>query len=171
MYLTILASIGGIIIIGLASYAASLFVRLKKQTKLQEEVRKKQVELEREALHKRNANIFESVETLCKVGIQGQCDLSEITIRVYRILEYVQGDARIDVEKSYPALTELYHTVKDMARGDARKALAKKERMKQNMQRMKAEGRLGDLIKEELKLLQQKVKVHVTDKTTSVQLV
>ncbi len=156
MNLTVLAMIiGGVIILGLASYAASLLFRLKKQGQLQKEAQAKQAELELEALHKRNANIFENVVTLCRVGIQGQCDLSEITIRVYSIMEYLQGDAKIDFDKTYPAISELYHVVKDMARGDARQELAKKERMQQNMQRMKAESRLSDLIKDELKALQQ----------------
>lgn len=156
MNLTVLAiSIGGVIILGLASYAASLLLRLKKQTQMQKDAQAKQAELELEALYKRNGNIFENVVTLCRIGIQGQCDLSEIAIRVYSIMAYLQGDAKIDVDKAYPALSELYHIVKDMARGDARQALAKKERMQQNMQRVKAEGRLSDLIKDELKALQQ----------------
>ncbi len=156
MSLTVLASIiGAVIIIGLASYAVSLLFKLKKQTKLQSEMREKQAELQLEALHKRNANIFENVVTLCRVGIQGQCDLSEITIRVYSIMEYLQGDAKIDVDKKYPAIAELYHVVKDMARGEARQQLAKKDRMQQNMQRMKAESRLSALIHNELKALQQ----------------
>lgn len=159
MSLTVLAVIGGVIILGLASYAGSLLLRLKKQMKVQKEMLEQKKILDQQALDKRNTNILENVETLCRIGIQGQCDLSEITIRIYCIMEYLQGDAKIDVDKTYPAIAELYHVVKDMARGDARQALAKKERMKQNMQRMKAESRLADLIHEELNALQQKVQL------------
>lgn len=64
------------------------------------------------AIEKRNANIFDSVNILCMAGIQGQCDLSEISIRVYCIMDYVQGEQRINFEQEYPAISELYHVVK-----------------------------------------------------------
>jgi hypothetical protein len=47
--------------------------------------------------------------------------------------------------------------VKDMARGEDRQQLAKKERMQQNLDRHKAEQRLTDTIVEELKVLQKNV--------------
>ena len=118
MYVTLFAIVGGLIILGLASYAGYLLLQIRKQKRLQEKA------MER-AIAKRNANIFESVNTLCLAGIQGQCDLSELSIRVYCILDYVQGQHRIDVEKEYPALFELYQAVKDMARGEARQELIK----------------------------------------------
>ncbi|KOO02954.1 DUF2489 domain-containing protein [Vibrio nereis] len=150
MNVTLLAIAGGVIILGLASYAGYLLLQLKKQKELQEQ--HKQL-----AIEKRNANIFESVSVLCLAGIQGQCDLSEISIRVYNIMDYVQGEERVDFDKEYPATSELFHIVKDMPRGDERQNLAKKERMQQNLARHKAESRLQDAIIEELKLLHKKV--------------
>ncbi|UUM30552.1 DUF2489 domain-containing protein [Vibrio japonicus] len=151
MNVTVLAIAGGIIILGLASYAGYLLLQLKKQKELQEQ--HKQL-----AIEKRNANIFESVSVLCLAGIQGQCDLSEISIRLYNIMDYVQGDDRVDFDKEYPATAELFHIVKDMARGEDRQKLVKKERMTQNLERQKSESRLQDAIIEELKQLQKKVK-------------
>ncbi|USD41085.1 DUF2489 domain-containing protein [Vibrio sp. SCSIO 43135] len=151
MNVTLLAIAGGIIILGLASYAGYLLLQVKKQKELQ--LRHQEL-----AIEKRNANIFENVHTLCLAGIQGQCDLSEISIRVYNIMDYVQGEARVDFDETYPATSELYHIVKDMARGEDRQQLAKKERMQQNLARQKAESRLNDAIVEELKQLQQTVK-------------
>ncbi|KOO10505.1 coproporphyrinogen III oxidase, partial [Vibrio xuii] len=113
MNVTLLAIAGGVIILGLASYAGYLLLQLKKQKELQEQ--HKQL-----AIEKRNANIFESVSVLCLAGIQGQCDLSEISIRVYNIMDYVQGEERVDFDKEYPATSELFHIVKDMPRGDER---------------------------------------------------
>ncbi len=150
MNVTVLAIAGGIIILGLASYAGYLLLQLKKQKELQEQ--HKQL-----AIEKRNANIFESVHVLCLAGIQGQCDLSEISIRLYNIMDYVQGDDRVDFDKEYPATAELFHIVKDMARGEGRQQLVKKERMKQTLERQKAESRLQDAIIEELTQLQKKV--------------
>ncbi len=150
MNVTLLAIAGAVIIIALASYAGYLLLQLKKQKELQ-------LKHQKLAIDKRNSNIFENVYTLCQAGIQGQCDLSEISIRVYCIMDYVQGEERIDFDKTYPAISELYHIVKDMARGEDRQQLAKKERMQQNLARQKAESRLTETIVEELKLLQKNV--------------
>ncbi|MDN3714521.1 DUF2489 domain-containing protein [Vibrio breoganii] len=150
MDMAVLASIGVIIILGLGGYAAYLLNKLKKQ---------KQLISQHQALAiaKRNAKIFESVDTLCLAGIQGQCDLSELSIRLCNILDYVQGEQRIDVKTRYPALSELFEVVNDMARGEDRQQLAKQERMKQNLARHKAETRLSDTIIEELKDLKGQV--------------
>ncbi|HAS6482312.1 TPA: DUF2489 domain-containing protein [Vibrio parahaemolyticus] len=150
MNVTLLAIAGAVIIIALASYAGYLLLQLKKQKELQ-------LKHQKLAIDKRNANIFENVHTLCQVGIQGQCDLSEISIRVYCIMDYVQGENRVNFDEVYPAISELYHIVKDMARGEDRQQLAKKERMQQNLTRQKAESRLTDAIIEELKVLQKNV--------------
>lgn len=151
MGVTIAIIIGVLIILGLASYA----IHLLRQVSQQKQLEKQAMNI---AIAKRNANIFDSVDTLCLAGIQGQCDLSEVSIRVYCILDYIQGEDRIDVEKEYPSLFELYDIVKDMARGDARQELAKKERMKQTLERQKAEARLNDAMIDELKKLQVKIK-------------
>ncbi|MBW3697668.1 DUF2489 domain-containing protein [Vibrio sp. T187] len=151
MNVTLLAIVGGLIILGLGAYAGYLLLQVKKQTELQEQHKAL-------AIEKRNANIYDNVNTLCLAGIQGQCDLSEISIRIYNIMDYVQGDERVDFEVEYPALSELFHVVKDMARGEDRQALVKKERMQQNLARHKAETRLNDAIIDELKQLQKKVK-------------
>ncbi|HCG8131415.1 TPA: DUF2489 domain-containing protein [Vibrio parahaemolyticus] len=150
MNVTLLAIAGAVIIIALASYAGYLLLQLKKQKELQ-------LKHQKLAIDKRNANIFENVHTLCQAGIQGQCDLSEISIRVYCIMDYVQGENRVNLDEVYPAISELYHIVKDMARGEDRQQLAKKERMQQNLTRQKAESRLTDAIIEELKVLQKNV--------------
>ncbi len=151
MSVTLLASLGGLIIIGLGSYAGYLLLQVKKQKELQQQHQSI-------AIAKRNANIFENVDALCTAGIQGQCDLSEISIRVCGILDYVQGDEKVDVAVDYPALNELHTIVKEMARGDARQALAKQDRMKQNLLRTKAEARLSDTIVAELTTLQKRIK-------------
>jgi len=151
MNVTLLAIAGSVIVLGLASYAGYLLLQLKKQKELQ-------LQQQKLAIEKRNANIFESVNVLCLAGIQEQCDLSEISIRLYNIMDYVQGEERVDFDQEYPATSELFHIVKDMARGEARQELAKQERMKQNLERHKAESRLQQAITEELKRLQKKVK-------------
>ncbi|MDN3608701.1 DUF2489 domain-containing protein [Vibrio ostreicida] len=150
MNVTLLATLGGVIILALAFYAGYLLLQLKKQNELQ-------LQHQKIAIEKRNANIFESVNILCLAGIQGQCDLSEISIRVYNIMDYVQGSDRVEFDKEFPATSELFHIVKVMPRGEERQKLAKRERMKQNLERQKAESRLEQAIISELKILQKKV--------------
>ncbi|MGX9418605.1 DUF2489 domain-containing protein [Vibrio sp. RC27] len=150
MSLSLLVIVGGCIVICLACYAGYLLLQLKKQ-------KEEQQKLHEQAIEKRNANIFEHVSTLSLVGIQGQCDLSEICIRVYCIMEYLQGPQRIKLENAYPSIVELYNVVKDMPRGEERSKLPKKTRMEQNLVRMKAETRLSAAIIEELKDLHQQV--------------
>lgn len=150
MNVTLLAIVGGLIILGLGAYAGYLLLQVKKQTELQQQHKAL-------AIEKRNAKIYENINTLCLAGIQGQCDLSELSIRIYYIMDNVQGDERVDFDAEYPAISELFHVVENMARGDDRQELAKKERMEQNLARHKAETRLNDAIIEELKQLQKKV--------------
>ncbi|PWI33050.1 DUF2489 domain-containing protein [Vibrio albus] len=150
MNVTVLISVGAVVILALAVYAGYLWWQVKKQNALK-------LEFQTIAIAKRNANIFSNVDTLCLVGIQKQCDLAEISIRLCGMLEFVQGEHRIDVEKQYPAIYELYSTVRDMARGDARTALEKQERMKQDFARHKAESRLTAAITEELEQLKQHI--------------
>lgn len=150
MPIIVLAIVGIIIVIALASYAGFLLIKVKKQKQL--------IEIQQQrAIEKRNANIFENVHTLCMAGIQEQCDLSEIVIRVYCIMDYVQGEERVDFAQDYPAIYELYEIVKDMARGEERQKLAKQDRMKQNLARQKAEARLTDSIIAELSLLKERI--------------
>ena len=152
MNVTLLAIAGGVIISRLGlRYAGYLLLQVKKQTELQKQHQAL-------AIEKRNANIYDNVNTLCLAGIQGQCDLSEVSIRVYNIMDFVQGDERIDFDAEYPATSELYHVVKDMARGEDRQKLPKRERMQQNLTRQKAESRLNESIIEELKQLQKESK-------------
>ncbi|MGF1751643.1 MULTISPECIES: DUF2489 domain-containing protein [Vibrio] len=148
---TLLAIVGVLIVTGLAGYAGYLLLQLKKQ----KELLKQHQEL---AIKKRNANIFESVETICLATIQGQCELSEAAIRLYNIMDYVQGDKRVDFDALYPATSELFHIVKAMPRGEARQTMEKQERMRDNLARQKAEARLNDVIIEELKALQSSVR-------------
>ncbi|MDA9557907.1 DUF2489 domain-containing protein [Vibrio sp.] len=147
---TILAIIGGLIILGLAGYATHLLRQLKKQKELQAQHQKL-------AIEKRNANIFDNVKIISQATLQGQCDLSEASIRLYNIMDHVQGEDRVDFDDVFPAISELYHTVKDMPRGEARNGMEKKARMKDNLIRHKTETRLHDEIMVELEVLLKKI--------------
>ncbi len=116
----ILAGLGALIILALSVYAGILLARLKRQTALQ-------AEMEEAAIKKRNDKIIESVDVIAFAALKDQCDLSEAAIRLYMIMDHLQGEKRVEFDSRYPALFELYEAVKDTPRGDARKTL-KKER-------------------------------------------
>lgn len=139
-----------VIILLLATYASYLLLQLKRQKIAQR--RERQL-----ALEKRNGNIFENVAHLCVIGLQKQCDLSEIVIRICGMMAYLQEDAHIDIECEYPAIFELHQIVKEMARADERLKLPKQQRMQQNLIRHKAESRLNDAIFAELQQLKERV--------------
>ncbi|MBE1277023.1 DUF2489 domain-containing protein [Enterovibrio baiacu] len=136
-------ALGGVIILGLASYAGWLLSKLRRQTRFQAAQQKA-------AITQRNNKIIESVDVIAMATLQEQCDLSEAAIRLFMIMDHLQGEKRVDYPTRFPALYELYDVVKDMPRGDARKAIPKKERMRHDLERMKAETRLQDAIKIEL---------------------
>jgi Protein of unknown function (DUF2489). len=139
----ILAGLGALIILALSVYAGILLARLKRQTALQ-------AEMEEAAIKKRNDKIIESVDVIAFAALKDQCDLSEAAIRLYMIMDHLQGEKRIEFDSRYPALFELYEAVKDTPRGDARKTLKKNERMRLDFDRAKHEARLEQAIKAEL---------------------
>lgn len=148
--MTLWLGLAGLIIAMLASYAAYLWLKVYQQHKRHQAFLLRAEQQQVEGIKQRNANIMESVMIIAEAGKQDQCDMSEITIRLYKLMEVLQGDQHVDFAAQYPAMYALYDVVKDMPRGDARKSLAKKERMTLDLQRMKTEARLLDAIKAEL---------------------
>lgn len=136
-------ALGGMIIFALAGYAGILLAKLRHQTKTQEIAKL-------EAIDKRNLKIIESVDVIAMATLQQQCDLSEAAIRLYMIMIHLQGKKRVLFSMRFPALYELFEVVKDMPRGEDRTSLQKKERMRDDMIRIKAETRLQSSIFVEL---------------------
>ncbi|QUJ69209.1 DUF2489 domain-containing protein [Photobacterium sp. GJ3] len=148
---------GSLIVLVLAAYAGYLLYQLYKQKQRHTAFLARAEQQQAEAIAVRNANILESVYIIAEAGKQEQCDMSEIAIRLYKLMTVLQAERSVNFSAQYPALYELYQVVEDMPRGDARKALAKQDRMKDDLVRMKAESRLFDAIQQELaQILTQK---------------
>lgn len=133
-----------IIILPLAVYAGRLLARLKRQrmdTQVAEAAQQR-------ALQKHDANVLSSVTIIAKAMQEQQCDLSEGCWRLSVLLESLKTSR--DHQQQFPAIFELYHNIQHMPILAERKQLAKKERMKQDLERMKQEARLQDAIKENL---------------------
>ncbi len=138
------AIVGGVIIFALAIYAGWLLAKLNHQTRQRKAFMEK-------AIQERNLKIIESIDVIAFAALEQQCDLSEAAIRLYMIMNALQGDKEVDFSRRYPALFELYDLIKDMPRGDERKQIEKKERMQLDLVRVKAEARLVEAINIELK--------------------
>ncbi len=176
----ILQVTGAIIILGLSAYAGYLWFLVYQQKKAGQQqaqedhipitmvdeasVTAKKTENKepcagQKARIERNKNIISNVKVFTLAAINGQCDLSEASIRIHGMLSYLQGKEKIDVDGIFPAISELNHITKDMARGDERDKLPKQERMKQNLTRKKAEARLQDDINQELDALKKQIEI------------
>lgn len=131
------------IVLALSGYAGWLLAKLYKQTQLQQQ-------LLNAAIAKRNAKIVESVDVIALAALQKQCDLSEAAIRLYMIMDQLQGEMKLDFSTRFVALFELYQVVEHMPRGEARKTMPKNERMRLDLTRMDAEARLEQAITSEL---------------------
>ncbi|WP_305845943.1 DUF2489 domain-containing protein [Photobacterium kishitanii] len=142
--------IGGVIVAGLALYAGLLLAKLYKEQQRHKLFLARAAEQQAEAIKARNDNILESVFIIAMACKQDQCDISEGAIQLYKLMEVLQADKKVDFKVTCQHLTDLYHVVKDMPRGDARPLGEKQSRMRFDLERMKAESRLQAEIKLEL---------------------
>ncbi|KDM92141.1 DUF2489 domain-containing protein [Photobacterium galatheae] len=148
---------GSLIVLALASYAGYLLYQLYLQKQRHKAFIARAEQQQAEAIVQRNTNILESVYIIAEAGKQEQCDMSEIAIRLYKLMTVLQAERSVNFSAQYPALYELYTVVEEMPRGDERKAMPKQDRMRDDMVRMKAESRLFDAIQQELaQILAQK---------------
>ncbi|MBA6265094.1 MAG: DUF2489 domain-containing protein [Colwellia sp.] len=136
------AIVGGVIVIAaLVFYAVKLLTQLKKQT-----VKLKQAEQDRKvALAKHDSKILSSVVIIAHAMKEEQCDIAEGCWRLSVLLDSLKLSEGLS--KEFPAIFELYNKIKHMPILDARKKLAKNERMKLDFERMKAETNLSAKIK------------------------
>ena len=140
---------GVIVIVGLAFYAGKLLSQLKQQKIAQ--VAAQQTIIEGQNAH--DAKILTSVQIIAKAMKEEQCEYAEGCWRISVLLDSLKTSQSL--AEQFPAIFELYNQIKHMQILDARKELAKKERMKQDVDRMKAEALLYDAINADLNLLLQ----------------
>ncbi|SPY31797.1 Protein of uncharacterised function (DUF2489) [Photobacterium damselae] len=142
--------LGSAVVAVLAAYAGYLLYKLYRQHQRHQAFLERTKALQAEKIAQRNATILDSVYIIAEAGVNDQCDMSEISIRLFKLMEALQHDKAVDFAVQYPALYELYQVVKDMPRSEARRNIEKRQRMRLDLDRMKAEARLVDDIKQEL---------------------
>ena len=142
-------SLAVIIIAALAFYAGKLLRQLKQQTQRQQEAEEKH----QAALNKHDAKVLDSVIIIVRAMKEEQCDYSEGCWRLSVLLDSLKKSSELD--QQFPAIFELYNRIKHLTILDERKKLAKQQRMKQDLERMKAEAELRHEISRDLELLHQ----------------
>lgn len=145
-YLIVIAVI---IVASLAFYAIKLLNQLKVQTSQQA-----QAEQERQqALNQHDKKILDSIVIIVRAMKEEQCDISEGCWRLSVLLESLKTSE--NHPQQFPAIFELYQAIKHMPILEARKKLAKRERMKLDLERIKVEAKLTDSVKEDVNNLHQ----------------
>ena len=150
----LLAGISIVIILGLAFYIGMLISKIKMQTELNNQRETKQKEKQQQ----RNEKICESIRLIARATTQKQCNVSEAAIRLNVLLETLTLEKSIEIEKEYPALSKLFHKVKEMPTHAQRKKVPIKELKKLDKQRLLFENEFEeDIIKETLQLATMEV--------------
>lgn len=148
-YWLIALVIAVIIIVSLAFYAGKLLKQLSAQKQAQQ-----QAELaHQQALAKHDINVFSSVKIIVRAMQEEQCDFSEGCWRLSVLLDSLKLSS--ELAKQFPVIFKLYNEIKHLSILDDRKQLDKKQRMKQDYQRMTIEAQLHREIVSDLDLLQQ----------------
>ena len=136
--------VGVAIIIALAFYAGMLLQRLNKQKKLQQQA----LIAKQRSLNNHDKKVFDSILLITRAMQQEQCEFDEGCWRLSVLLSSLKTVTELPA--MFPAIFALYDEIKDLAILDARKALTKKERMREDYKRMTALTKMHDSVVTEL---------------------
>ncbi|MGX3067017.1 DUF2489 domain-containing protein [Ursidibacter arcticus] len=126
-----------LVLISMAGYAISLFMKLNRQ--------QKQL---KQAKNARYLNILDSIDVIARAMLVEQCDFSEGVLRLKPLLDVLGKKL-----SQFPAMWELYQVIESMPILEERKTLKRNERMKLDLEREAKEAELAEQIKTELQQL------------------
>ena len=139
----------GLIVFGLSIYLGFLVVKLKAQAK---EHAKMQAQLDEE-IKKQDVYYKESLMTIAKATLQGQCELSECCIRIKKILEFYP---EIEKDPGLITIQLMYEEIKVFPTHGERLKLSKQDVFNQDKKRFKIEAKYQDDMHKALELLVSK---------------
>ncbi len=136
--------LGTVIVVFLAFYAGKLLKQVAQQKEQQQQAQLEQ----QQALNKHDKKVLDSVLLITRAMQQEQCEFDEGCWRLSVLLLSLKTVTGLP--EKFPAIFGLYDEIKDLAILDARKALEKRERMREDYKRMTAlaqmhEGVITDL--------------------------
>jgi len=136
-----------VIVLALAFYAGKLL----KQLAHQKEQQAKAALAQQQALNKHDKKVFDSVLLITRAMQQEQCEFDEGCWRLSVLLSSLKTLSNLP--DKFPGIYGLYDAIKDLAILDARKLLTKKERMREDYQRMTALDSMHNDVVSDLGLL------------------
>ena len=134
-----------LIIIALASYAAYLLLTLQRKTQANQQAlaeRKTQA-------NERRQQILTDIRYIAAAMLEDRCELSEGVVRIGKLFDVLSLSEQ--VMGDFPHLFTHYDVIRNHPIMEARKALPKQQRMKFDLERMKSEAALEQLILDEAK--------------------
>ncbi|TYK64678.1 DUF2489 domain-containing protein [Colwellia echini] len=137
------------IILVLAFYAG----RLLKQVAQQKAQQIKAEQNQQAALNRHDKKILDSVLLITRAMQQEQCEFDEGCWRISVLLSSLKTLSNMDTK--FLGIYGLYDAIKDFSILEARKQLTKKERMREDYQRMVALEKMHDAVVSDLALLHQ----------------
>ncbi len=141
--------LGIVIVLALAFYAGKLL----KQVAQQKEQHQQAQLAQQQALNKHDKKVLDSVLLITRAMQQEQCEFDEGCWRLSVLLSSLK--TMTELPEQFPAIFGLYDEIKDLAILDARKALEKKERMREDYKRMTALTQMHEGVVAELESLYQ----------------
>tara|TARA_R110002050_G_scaffold227974_1_gene363627 strand:+ start:518 stop:1006 length:489 start_codon:yes stop_codon:yes gene_type:complete len=148
-YWLIALVIAVIIVASLAFYAGKLL----KQVSAQKLAHQQAQLAHQKALAMHDHKVLASVKIIVRAMKEEQCDFSEGCWRLSVLLDSLKLSP--ELAQQFPAIFKLYNEIKHLSILDERKQLEKKQRMKEDYQRMSIEAQLHSEIVADLDLLQQ----------------
>lgn len=133
----------GILVIGaLAFYAGRLLAQLRRQQRKHDEV-----------VAQRNENLYESIYTIALAMQQGQCPLSEGSIRLSVLLDHLSLSPPKKFDTTYPAIHTMHERIKHMPTHEARKQYPRKEIRQMDTEREGYEAEMENEIQRDVAAL------------------
>lgn len=129
---------GVIIVVALALYAGKLLKQLAEQKSQQAQA----ILAQQQALNKHDKKILDSVLLITRAMQEEQCEFDEGCWRLSVLLSSLKTLTALP--EQFPSIYGLYDAIKDFAILDARKELTKKDRMREDYQRMTALNTMHD---------------------------
>jgi cell division protein FtsL len=139
-----LIAVAVVIVLVLGAYAARLLMQVKKQNDAKMSARNKRIE-----------SMQSSIQTIAFAMQQQQCDFSEGSIRICRLLESLPLNPLPDYAKQFPATHALFDKVKNYPTHEARAALSKSQRRQQDKEREQFESEWESKILDETQALRE----------------
>ncbi|NQY63195.1 MAG: DUF2489 domain-containing protein [Alteromonadaceae bacterium] len=141
--------VGIIIISSLAFYAGKLLMQLKQQKQAQQQTE----QAHQSALKMHDKKVLDSVVIIARAMKEEQCDVSEGCWRLSVLLNSLKTSKQL--EQEFPAIFGLYGKIKHLSIAGKRKELVKKQRMQQDLERIKLEAEYSSQVRKDIDLLHQ----------------